>query len=64
MEVEKVRKYTGKKCFIVLKNDFKFTAVIPEFSGNCFDIIDKYGASVSIDCSMINLISELNGDRK
>jgi len=61
MEVEEIKRYSGKKCLIILRNDFRYTGIIPHFVGRTFSIIDKYGSSVTIDCGVISLITELNG---
>jgi len=56
MDVEKVKKYVGKKVLLILNNGFKFTTVIPEFVGESFSITDKFGKDAEITCSMIDLI--------
>ena len=61
MKEEKVKEYVGKKVLLILNNGFKYTATIPDFDGNTFDIVDRYNAKVTIDCGMISLISERNG---
>ena len=58
MNEEKVKEYVGKKVLLILSNGFKFTATIPDFEGNTFDIVDRYKAKVTIDCGMISLIVE------
>ncbi len=58
MEVEKVKKYTGKKVLLILNNNYKFTITVPEFNGHSFDIVDKYGQKATIECDMISLIYE------
>ena len=62
MEIEKVKGYTGQKVLLVLKNNYKFTVIIPEFEGNSFDIIDKYGQKATIECDMISMIYEKDSD--
>ena len=62
MNIEKVRKYMGKKCLLILKNNFKITTVIPKFDDDSFDCIDRYGKALTIECDMISLIYEQNGD--
>lgn len=59
MEEYKVRKYVGKKVLIILRNDFQYTSVIPEFEGSSFNIIDKFGAHVDIECEYISFIKEV-----
>jgi len=58
MDVEDVKFYKGKKVLIILKDSFKFTTIIPDFEGNSFRIIDKFGQQVAIDCSAILMIYE------
>ncbi len=60
MDAEEVRKYIGKRVLLVLKNNFKYTSVIPPFDGNSFSIVDKYGHNVTIECDMISLITEVD----
>lgn len=62
MNEEEVKKYEGKKCLIILKNNFKYTATIPSIENNYFSIVDKYGKEVSIDVSFIAMISEVQND--
>ena len=64
MNVLNVKKYVGKKVLLELKNGFKFTAVIPDFSGDSFEIIDKFNKNVSIDTSMIALVYEIEQEKK
>ena len=56
MEEEKVKKYIGKKVLLVLNNGFKLTTTIPDFDGDSFDVIDKYGCPATVECEMISLI--------
>ena len=58
MEVENVKKYIGKRVLIVLKNDFQYTAVIPNLKSSSFEIIDKFNNKISIDCEYIAFIEE------
>ena len=59
MEKVMVRYYIGKKCLIVLKNNYSYTAVIPQFDGTAFTIVDRFGESVSIDCDFIVFVREV-----
>lgn len=64
MEIKQVRNYIGKKCLIILKNNYNYTAVIPEFNGSSFSITDIFGKVISIDCEFIAFINpkeEQNG---
>lgn len=63
MDKEKVQNYAGKKVFLVLKNDFKYTTTLPEDIGDSFDIIDKFGDRATIECSMVTMIGEV-GERQ
>lgn len=58
MNEEEVKKYVGKKCLIILNNSFKYTAIIPIFSGESFTIVDKYDKHVTINCDFIAMIQE------
>jgi len=58
MEKEQIKKYVGKKVLLILKNNYKFTVIIPEFDGASFDIIDKFGQQATIECEMISMIYE------
>jgi hypothetical protein len=59
MEKEIVKKYVGKKCLIILDNNFNYTGIIPNFNGNSFSIRDIFGKEVSIDCEFIAFIKEV-----
>lgn len=61
MDENKIKKYIGKKVLLILKNNYKFTVIIPEFEGNSFDIIDKFGQEATIDCEIISMIYEKRG---
>ena len=58
MNEYEVKKYVGKKVLLILKNGYKFTAVIPDFEHNTFTICDKFGHEVSITCDYIAMIYE------
>jgi len=58
MEDEKIRKYIGKKVLLILKNNYKFTVILPDFEGNSFEIIDKFGQRATIECEMVSMIYE------
>lgn len=60
MEVEKVKKYIGEKVLIVLRNNFKITCIIPNFSGTSFETTDKFRERVTIECAMISFIHKQN----
>jgi len=58
MKENKVKAYIGKQVLLVLNNNFKYTCTIPNFSGDSFRIIDKFGNKAEIRCDMISLIYE------
>ena len=58
MDINKIKLYCGKKVLLVLKNDFKFTTIIPEFTGDSFEIVDKRGQKALISCDTISMIYE------
>ena len=58
MEEKHIRKYIGKKVLLVLKNNYKFTVIIPDFKGNSFNIVDKFGQKATIECEMVSMIYE------
>ena len=58
MKEEDIQQYAGKRCLIILNNNFKYTAFIPNFEGTNFTITDKYGRVVTIECSFIAIIQE------
>jgi hypothetical protein len=59
MEVNNVRKYIGKKVLVILRNNFQYTIIIPNFSGSSFSVRDKFNANVEISCEFIDFIKEL-----
>ena len=59
MDPEKIRKHVGKKVLIILKNNFQYTAVIPDFFGSGFTITDKFDKEVDISCDYIAFIQRL-----
>jgi len=58
MRIENVRKHMGKRCLLILKNNFKITTVIPNFDADSFDCVDRYGKALTVECDMISLIYE------
>jgi len=58
MDADLVKTYAGKKVLLILKNNYKFTVILPEFEGHSFEITDKYGQKALIDCDMISMIYE------
>jgi hypothetical protein len=58
MNKDEVLKYAGQKVMLILKNNYKFTAVIPFFKNDSFTIKDKFGKEVSISCDYIVMIYE------
>ena len=62
MDEEQVKKYTGKKVLLILKNNYKFTVIIPKFNGPAFEITDKFGQRATIECDMISMIYEKEGE--
>lgn len=56
MDAHTIKKYEGKKVQIILNNNFRYTTIIPKFTGSCFKIIDKFGKEIEIECSFISFI--------
>lgn len=64
MERAEIIKRVGEKVILILKNGFKYTAVIPDFEGSTFVIVDKFNHRISIDCDVVSIIlpyEERNG---
>ena len=59
MDEETIKKYIGKKVLIILKNNFKYTTILPSFTGKNFHFISMAGEEVDIECDFISLITEL-----
>jgi len=67
MDPEAVKKYVGKRCRIVLLNNFNYTGVIPEVDtwfGNTFTLRDKFNEMMDITCEMIGMIIVLPEDEQ
>jgi hypothetical protein len=60
MDVESIKNFVGKKCRIVLKNDYNYTAIIPNFEGKSFTVTDKFGNRVTIDCDYVGTIQVIS----
>jgi hypothetical protein len=56
MDIETIKKYVGKKVLLILKNNFQYTVVIPDFHGSSFTVKDKFGDEVEISCDFISFI--------
>jgi len=48
---------------LILKNNFKYTCIIPNFEGDSFTVKEKFGNTISIDCEMVSLITEIGGTK-
>ena len=59
MEIESVKQHEGKKCRIVLKNNYNYTTIIPKVNGNNITFTDKFGNIITTDCEMIGVIEVL-----
>lgn len=59
MEKSIVQQYIGKKCLIILKNHYSYTATIPDFDTSTFEIIDRFGENIAIDCEFILFLREV-----
>ena len=64
MDVIEVRKYVGKKVLIILRNNFQYTGVIPNFGGEEFTIIDKFKHELTISCNFISFIRKLEEENE
>ena len=62
MKESDVKKYIGKRVLLILKNNYKFTAIIPLFESDSFTIRDKFGQEVTISCDYIAMIYEKEDD--
>jgi hypothetical protein len=62
MEIHKVKKYEGKKVYIILKNGFRYTCVIPEGITDSFTIVDKFGNEMELSCDYVAFIREVDGE--
>lgn len=60
MDIENVKKYIGKKVHLVLKNNFRYTAIIPDFEMDSFTIVDKFGKEIEITCDYISFLAEVD----
>ena len=58
MDEKLIKKYIGKKVLLILKNNYKFTVIIPDFDGNSFEITDKFNQRATIECAMVSMIYE------
>lgn len=63
MEEEEVKKHIGKKVLLILKNNYKFTLIIPDFDGHSFTFFDKFDQKVTVECAMISMIYEKENQR-
>jgi small nuclear ribonucleoprotein (snRNP)-like protein len=59
MEVSTIRKYAGKKVYLILKNNFHYTAQLPREIDKDFFIVDKFGNEVVISSDMVAFVQEV-----
>ena len=62
MDVESIKKYEGERVLLILKNNYKFTAIMPKITGDSFSIKDKFNNDVTISCDFIEMIIKKDGD--
>ena len=58
MEIEKIRKYIGKKVYLELGNGFKYTTIIKKVDNDSITFTDKYDTEINVVCSFIVYIKE------
>jgi hypothetical protein len=63
MELYTVKKYSGKKVYLFLKNNFRYTCILPTEIASDFSIIDKFGKTIEINCDFISSIQEVGNGR-
>jgi len=63
MDIKVLRKYAGKKVYLFLKNNFRYTCVLPTEINKDFTIIDKFGKTIEISCNYISSIQEVEDDK-
>jgi len=61
MDVKEVKKYVGNRVLLILRNNFKYTADLPDFEGTTFTVKDRYGHDATINCNMVDLITVVGG---
>ncbi len=61
MDCTNVKKHSGKKVLVILKNNYKYTITIPNFEGESFSTKDVFGKEISITCDFISAIIPLEG---
>jgi len=60
MNAENVLKYAGRKVMVTLRDNSKYTFIVPKFNGFEFDVIDKYNRDMTISCDAIIAIAEVD----
>ena len=63
MKTDIIKKYAGKRVYMVLKNNFEYTTTLPDIITENFTIIDKFGESIDIDCSIVSFIKVCKDDK-
>lgn len=59
MEVESIKQHEGKRCRIVMNNNYNYTTIIPKVKGSIITFTDKFGKIITTDCKMIGAIEVL-----
>ena len=62
MQPEILKQHEGKKCRIVLRNNYNYTGIIPKIKSDTLTLKDKFGNLITINCGDIMVVEEL-GDR-
>jgi len=63
MRPEDLKQHEGKRCRLVMKNNYNYTTIILEVKGDNITFTDKFGNIISVECEMIGVIEVLE-DRK
>jgi hypothetical protein len=64
MDIKTLKKYSGRKVLLILKNNFNYTTVLPAKFSEDFRILDKFGKSIVINADFVSAIREIEDGKK
>lgn len=58
MDINILRKYAGKRVYLILKNNYRYTTSLPDTIQDTFTIQDKFGKELQITADFVAFVNE------
>lgn len=60
MEIYNLKKYAGQKVYLILKNNFRYTTVLPTEIKTEFCFVDKFGKTRTVQADFVAFVELCN----